>query len=140
MFIVRNPERRTRRIRYQNQLVCPPSQSSNGWLYSPLLGVSRFFFSFLIFYTVGRTPWTEDHSVARPLPAHRTAQTQYKTRTQIHASSGIRTQTKIVHDLDRAATLIGPLSQYQGLTTILYHFPQAASNFGSRIFGHGTAN
>jgi hypothetical protein len=27
------------------------------WLYSPLLGLSRFFI-FLIFYTVGRTPWT----------------------------------------------------------------------------------
>jgi hypothetical protein len=27
------------------------------WLYSPLLGLGRFF-SFLITYTVGRTPWT----------------------------------------------------------------------------------
>jgi hypothetical protein len=38
------------------------------------------FFSFLIFYTVGRIPWTEDPPVARPLPAHRTAQTQNKHR------------------------------------------------------------
>jgi hypothetical protein len=29
-------------------------------------------------YTVGRTPWTGDQPVARPLPAHRTAQTQNK--------------------------------------------------------------
>jgi hypothetical protein len=29
------------------------------------------FFSFLILYTVGRTPWTGDQPVARPLPAHR---------------------------------------------------------------------
>jgi hypothetical protein len=29
------------------------------WLYSPLLGLGRFF-SVLIFYTVGRTPWTGD--------------------------------------------------------------------------------
>jgi hypothetical protein len=36
------------------------------------------FFSFLIFYTVGRTPWTGDQPVARPLPAHRTAQTRKK--------------------------------------------------------------
>jgi hypothetical protein len=28
------------------------------WLYSPLLGLGRFF-SFLILYTVGRTPWTD---------------------------------------------------------------------------------
>jgi hypothetical protein len=33
------------------------------------------------FYAVGRTPWTGDQPVARPLPAHRTAQTQNK-RTQ----------------------------------------------------------
>jgi hypothetical protein len=35
------------------------------------------FFTFLILYTVGRTPWTEDEPVARPLPTHRT-QTQNK--------------------------------------------------------------
>jgi hypothetical protein len=43
------------------------------WIYSPLLDLVRFF-SFLIFCTVGRTPWTGDQPVARPLPAHRTAQ------------------------------------------------------------------
>jgi hypothetical protein len=37
-------------------------------------------FSFLILYTVGRTPWTGDQPVARPLPTHRTTQTQYKRR------------------------------------------------------------
>jgi hypothetical protein len=41
------------------------------WLYSPLLSLGRFF-SFLIPYTVGRTPWTGDQPVARPLPTHRT--------------------------------------------------------------------
>jgi hypothetical protein len=41
------------------------------WLYSPLLGL-RHFFSFLILYTVGSTPWTGDQTVARPLPTHRT--------------------------------------------------------------------
>jgi hypothetical protein len=38
-------------------------------------------FQFLNFYTVDRTPWTGDQPVARPLPIHRTAQTQNK-RTQ----------------------------------------------------------
>jgi hypothetical protein len=33
----------------------------------PLLGLGRFF-SFLILYTVSRTPWTGDQPVARPLP------------------------------------------------------------------------
>jgi hypothetical protein len=35
------------------------------------------FFNFLILYTVGRVPWTEDQPVAR-LPVHRTSQTQNK--------------------------------------------------------------
>jgi hypothetical protein len=44
------------------------------------------------FYTDGRTPWTSDQPVARPLPIHRTAQTQNKyTHTDVHALSGIRT-------------------------------------------------
>jgi quinol-cytochrome oxidoreductase complex cytochrome b subunit len=36
------------------------------------------FFSFLILYTVGRTYWTGDQPVARPLPTHRPTQTQNK--------------------------------------------------------------
>jgi hypothetical protein len=47
------------------------------WLYSPLMILGRFF-SLLILYTVGRTPWTGDQPVARPLPTHRTTQTQNK--------------------------------------------------------------
>jgi hypothetical protein len=39
--------------------------------------------SFLILYTVGRTPWTGDQPVARPLPTHRTTQTQKLTQTSI---------------------------------------------------------
>jgi hypothetical protein len=50
------------------------------WLYSPLLGLGRFF-SYFIPYTVGIIPWTRDQPVARPLPTHRTTQTQNK-RTQ----------------------------------------------------------
>jgi hypothetical protein len=50
------------------------------WLYGPLLDLGRFF-SLLILYTVGRTPWTGDQPVARPLPNHRTAKTENK-RTQ----------------------------------------------------------
>ncbi|KDR23024.1 hypothetical protein L798_02179 [Zootermopsis nevadensis] len=40
--------------------------------------------------TFGRTPWTRDQPIARPLPVHRTAQHR-KTRTNIHGLSGIRT-------------------------------------------------
>jgi hypothetical protein len=48
------------------------------WLYSPLLG-RGLFFSFVIFcYTDGRSPWTSDEPVARPVCTHRTTQTQNK--------------------------------------------------------------
>jgi hypothetical protein len=42
-------------------------------------------FQFLNLYTIGRTPWTGDQSVARPLPTHITPQTQNKL-TQIFMS------------------------------------------------------
>jgi hypothetical protein len=45
------------------------------------------FFQFLILNTVGRIPWTGKQAIARPLPTHRTTQTQ----TDIHETSGIRT-------------------------------------------------
>jgi hypothetical protein len=48
------------------------------WLYNPLLDLGRLF-SFLILYTVGRTPWTGDQPIVRPLPTHRTTQTQNKS-------------------------------------------------------------
>jgi hypothetical protein len=46
-------------------------------LYSSFLGL-RHFFSFLSLYTVGRAPWTVYQPVTRPLPTHRTTQTQNK--------------------------------------------------------------
>jgi hypothetical protein len=54
----------------------PPSLTrSRLWLCSPFLDLGRFS-SFLILYEVGRTPWTEEQPVARPLPTHGTTQTQ----------------------------------------------------------------
>jgi hypothetical protein len=40
------------------------------WLCSPTVGLWPLF-QFLILYTVGRTPWTGDQPVTRPLPTHR---------------------------------------------------------------------
>jgi hypothetical protein len=65
------------------------------------------------FFTDGRTPWTSDQPVARPLPKHRTTQTQNKCihTPNIHTLSGIRTmipvseRAKTVHALDGAATV-----------------------------------
>jgi hypothetical protein len=56
--------------------------------------VSRlFFFSIFIIFTDGRTPWTSDQLVTRPLPKHRATKTQNKHIhiPHIHALCRIRT-------------------------------------------------
>jgi hypothetical protein len=88
------------------------------WLYSPLLGLGRFF-SFLILYTVGRTPWTGDQPVARPLPIHRTTQKQNKlTQTSMswvgfEPTIPLFERAKTVHALDSAASVIGRQTPYR---------------------------
>jgi hypothetical protein len=69
--------------------------------------------SFLIIYTVGRTPSTGVQPVARPLPTHRATQTQNK-RTQTPVSwVGFEPtipafeRAKTVHAVDLAGTVIG---------------------------------
>jgi hypothetical protein len=52
-------------------------------LYGPLLSLGPFF-SFLILYTVARTPLTNVQPVVRPLPTHRTTQTQNKRTKYRH--------------------------------------------------------
>jgi hypothetical protein len=71
------------------------------------------FFGFLILYTVGSIPWTGDQPVARPLPTHRTTQTQNKC-TQISMpwvgfkpTIPVFERAKTVHALDSAATVTG---------------------------------
>jgi hypothetical protein len=88
--------------------------SSSLWLYNPLLGLGRVF-SFLILHTVGRTPWTGDQPVARPLPVYRGTKTQNKCTQYRYPClewdsnppsdcSSVRT---LIHALDLAATVIG---------------------------------
>jgi hypothetical protein len=67
-----------------------------------------------LFYTDGRTPWTSDQPVARPLPTHRTTQTQNKRTWTSMPWVGFEPtilaskRAKRAHALDRAATVIGP--------------------------------
>jgi hypothetical protein len=70
------------------------------------------FFRFLILYT-GRTPWTGDQPVARPLSTQRTTRTKNK-RTQtsmppvgFELTISVLEQAKKVHALDRVGTAIG---------------------------------
>jgi hypothetical protein len=83
----------------------------------PFVDLGRFF-SFLIFYTVCTTPWTGDQPVARPLPTHRTIQTHNKRIQTSMAQVGFEPtipvfeRRKIVHALDRAATVIGVVKTY----------------------------
>jgi hypothetical protein len=89
------------------------------WLYSPPWALASAF-QFHNHFTDGGTPWASDQLVARPLPKHRTTQTQNKRIhiSNIHALCGIRT-----HDPgfraseDRSATVTRP-----ALTTMNY-FP-----------------
>jgi hypothetical protein len=83
-----------------------------------LVDLGRFT-SFLILYTVSRTPWTGRHTVERPLTTHRTTQTQNK-RTQtsmplvgFESTIPASKRTKMVFALDRAVTVIGRECLYQ---------------------------
>jgi hypothetical protein len=102
-----------------------------------VLDLGRFF-SFLILYTLGRTPWTGNQPVARPLPTDR-------THTDIQALSGIRTHdssvrmSEAVHALDSAATVIGVDLVYRNMQSdkslpALRRTPLRASS------GHSLAN
>jgi hypothetical protein len=54
--------------------------------------------------------WTGDQTVARPQHTHRTTQTQKSMpRVGLEPTTPVFERAKTVHDLDHAATLIGPL-------------------------------
>jgi hypothetical protein len=106
----------------QNWRASPPITTNpfiHQWLYCPLLGLVPFF-SFLILYTVGRTPLMGDQPMARPLLIHRATQTQ-NTRTQQTSMPSQRfapiipafARAKTVHALHRAANLIDLSNTYR---------------------------
>jgi hypothetical protein len=73
-------------------------------LYRLLLGLGRLF-SFLILCTVGRTLWTGDRPVARPLPTHRTQHRINSHNTDTHALSGVRTHDPSVETSEDSSCL-----------------------------------
>jgi hypothetical protein len=82
-------------------------------LWNLLLDLGRFF-SFLMFYRVGRTPWAGDSSLqGRYLHTPGTAQTQNKctqksmSRVGFEPTLPLFERAKTVHASDRVATLIG---------------------------------
>jgi hypothetical protein len=90
---------------------------------SPLL-------SFFILYTVGRTPWTGDQPVARPLPTQNKTQTQNKRTQTSMPHVGFEPtipafkREKTVHALHRAANVIAMINKLY----IYYMFGSSAAN------------
>jgi hypothetical protein len=92
------------------------------WLYSPRLGLDRFLWV-LILYTVGRTPWKRNQTVARSLPIHRATQTRnkylqtYMLRVGFEHTTSVFERAKTAHALDYAATgsAAGPINVWSFL-------------------------
>jgi hypothetical protein len=80
--------------------------------------LAAFSISYSYVYKVGRTPWTGDQPIARPLPSHRTAQTQNKRKETsmphvvFEPMILVFERARTVHASDRAATAIGQLDRY----------------------------
>jgi hypothetical protein len=73
---------------------------------------------FLMFYTINRTPWTSDQPVARPLPTHRTTQTQTSmSQVGFELTIPLFERAKTVHAIDHAATAIGT---YRGIVDLAF--------------------
>jgi hypothetical protein len=77
-------------------------------------------FQFLNLHAVGRTPWTRDQTVARPLHIHKTTETQNKrtqtsiTREGFEPTIPVFERAKTVQALERAATVIGSRTLLKG--------------------------
>jgi hypothetical protein len=82
------------------------------WLYSPFRA-QAFYLVPQSFFTDGRTLWSSDQPVTRPLPKHRATQTQNKRPQTSTSQVGFEptipvfVRAKTFHALDRAATGIG---------------------------------
>jgi hypothetical protein len=103
--------------------------TNHPWLYSPC-GCWPLF-QFLNLFTDNRTPWTGDQPVARPLPTHRTQTQNKRTQTSMprvgfEPMTPVFERAKMVHALDRAATVNGSLYSTRNRNT--------SSSFGDKIY------
>jgi hypothetical protein len=73
----------------------------------PFVGPWPFFFRLLDPYTVGRTPWTGDQPVARPLSTQNKPTQTSIPQVEFEPTIPAFERTKTVHALDCAAILIG---------------------------------
>jgi hypothetical protein len=80
-------------------------------------------------FTIGGIPWTSDQLIIRPLPKHRTVQTQIKHiyTPNIHALSGIRTHDHSVRTSEESSCL-RPL-RYSDRHWYTYVFQKLFSTF-----------
>jgi hypothetical protein len=69
------------------------------------LHVTFRFTSVTRFRTAGRTPWTGDQVVARPLPVHKHRKTHTNTNTEHPCLSGIRTHGSGIHESEDSSCL-----------------------------------
>jgi hypothetical protein len=89
-------------------------------------------FSFMIIFTDGRTPWTSHQLVARPLPKHRTTQTQNKHlhTPNIHALCSIRTHDPSFQRSEDSSCLrpLGYCDRHRDNFTLPLSLPQTWGN------------
>jgi hypothetical protein len=116
------------------------SETQTGYFYSitaiqPFIGRWPLF-QFLNLYTVGRIHWTGDQPVARPLPTHRTTQTQNKrkeramSRVVFEPTTTVFERAKTFHVLDRVAAVVGKqgTSQIQIIIAMRFACVRSAAN------------
>jgi hypothetical protein len=66
-----------------------------------------YFFNFLILYTAGESPWTEDHIVARPLPTHSKSTQANTLWAEFEPTIPVFEREKTVHAIDLGVTVVG---------------------------------
>jgi hypothetical protein len=96
--------------------VCPPVHPPTHPSIHLSMATQRFvgpwrFFSFLILYIVGKTPWVGDQPVARPLPIQTWNKCIQTSMPQVgfEPKTPVFRQVKTVHALDHAATVISSI-------------------------------